>query len=107
MLLVLLLSSLFVSLSLLLLLSGLFKLFVLFISSLFNFSFLYLPFIFETIIYLIYLESISDFGINIKYFLQIFNFIFSTILLVITIIFLSYKNGKSSVVQNNKDLFLN
>ena len=82
-------------------------LFVLFISSSFNFSFLYLPFIFETIIYLIYLESISDFGIKIKYFLQIFNFIFSTILLVIKIIFLSYKNGKSSVVQNNKDLFLN
>ena len=82
-------------------------LFILFFSSSFNFSFLYLPFIFETIIYLIYLESISEFGFKLKYILQLFNFVYSIILLLFKIILLSYKNGKSSIVQNNSSLFLN
>ena len=82
-------------------------LFILFMSSSFNFSFLYLPFIVETFIYLIFLESISQLGNNIKYFLQFFNFIYSIILLIIKLIFLSYENGKSSIVLDNKNLFLN
>ena len=82
-------------------------LFILFMSSSFNFSILYLPFIFETLIYMIFLESISQFGINLKYILQIFNFIYSIILLITKIIFLSYENGKSSIVEDNQNLFLN
>ena len=82
-------------------------LFILFMSSSFNFSFLYLPFIFEAIIYMIWLESISKFGFSLKYYLQIFNFIYSILLLLVKIIFLSYESGQSSIVQNNQNTFLN
>ena len=82
-------------------------LFILFMSSSFNFSFLYLPFIFEAILYTIWLESISKWGASLKYYLQIFNFIYSTILLLVKSIFLSYENGQSSIVKNNPNIFLN
>ena len=81
--------------------------FILFMSSSFNFSFLYLPFLFETFIYLFFLESISEYGMKFKYYLQIINFFYSIILLLFKIIYLSYDNGQSSIVENNKDLFLN
>ena len=82
-------------------------LFILFMSSSFNFSFLYLPFLLETTLYLIWLESISEWGIKLKYILQIFNFIYSVILLITKITLLSYENGQSSIILNNENLFLN
>ena len=81
--------------------------FVLFMSSSFNFSFLYLPFIFETFIYLIWLESISERGMKLKYILQLFNFVYSIILSLLKLALLSYENGQSSLIINNIDLFLN
>ena len=81
--------------------------FVLFMSSSFNFSFLYLPFIFETFIYLIWLESISERGMKLKYILQLFNFGYSIILSLLKLALLSYENGQSSLIINNIDLFLN
>jgi len=81
--------------------------FVLFMSSSFNFSFLYLPFIFETFIYLIWLESISEWGLKLKHILQLFNFIYSIILSLLKLALLSYENGQSSLIINNINLFLN
>ena len=81
--------------------------FVLLMSSSFNFSFLYLPFIFETFIYLIWLESISEKGMKLKFILQLFNFGYSIILSLIKLALLSFENGQSTLIVNNIDLFLN
>ena len=81
--------------------------FFLMISSSINFSYLYLPFIFFGIIFILLIGNNKDCSKKIKFAIEILSLIYSILLIVSKIVAFILIKNENSYIEENRDLFLN